>query len=701
VTYVLVASAVAGGILLFLLAAASGNTALLSKYYPLLLGLNIAVAVALVGLVGYQIYRLVRQLRGQVFGSRLTLRLLAFFALMALVPGALVYMVSVQFLTRSIESWFDVRVDKALEGGINLGRNALESMLSELDAKARVIALEIVDVPPAAVPVVLDRLRERIGASEALLLSASGVVVASASRDLAKLVADPPPPGVLRQARQNRGYAAIENLADTTYLLRVVVPLPTMSLTEEPRLLQVVQPVPASLAESAEHVQSVYRDYKELSLARQGLKEIYLLTLTLTLLFALFAAIALAYVLSRRLSAPLAELAEGTAAVARGDFSRRALVTSRDELGILTRSFNAMTSQLDEARSAADASRRQVENAKARLENILGHLSAGVLVFDAQFKLEAVNAGASEILRHDLGALVGRRLAELDALGPLATVIEGGFDGSGGADWQRELELSDEGQVILLRGSRLPAASGGGAIVVFDDVTQLVAAQRATAWGEVARRLAHEIKNPLTPIQLSAERLAAKLAPKLGAEERRALERATQTIVDQVAAMKGMVDEFREYARLPAPSLAPLDLNHLVSEVLALYDHSRVPVRARLAPALPPVKGDATQLRQVIHNLVQNAQDALSGSAEPAIELVTEAVGDRVWLRVLDNGSGFSEAIIKRAFEPYVTTKTRGTGLGLAIVKKIIDEHHGSVKIENRRERGAAVSIALRLAKAA
>jgi len=702
-TYLLIASAVAGGILLFLLAAASGNTALFAKHYPLLLGLNVAMAVGLVGLVGYQLYALVRARRQRVFGSRLTLRFLGFFALMALVPGALVYTVSVSFLTRSIESWFDVRVDNALEGGISLGRSALESLLADLSANASVFAGELADTPPAALPVQLDRVRERAGASEALLVSANGAVIASASGDLGKLVADAPPPAALRQARQAQGYGAVESEGEHGLLLRVIVPLPSVTLTGEARFLQLVQPVPASLAANAESVQAAFRDYKELALARQGLRQIYLLTLTLTLLFALFSAMALAFILSRRLSEPLADLAQGTQAVARGDFTRRAPVKSADELGILTRSFNTMTGQLDEARHAAEASRAQVENAKARLENILANLSAGVLVLDPELRLEHANAGASAILSEDLAPLVGTALADWAAEAELGRAIADGFEANGVVEWQRELDRPASGQVLLLRGSTLPPEAGGGRIVVFDDVTQLIAAQRATAWAEVARRLAHEIKNPLTPIQLSAERMAAKLGPKLAPEDAAALARATDTIVDQVAGLKNMVDEFKAYARLPTPALAPLDLNRLVTEVLALYEHGAGPVRirTRLAEGLPPVKGDAAQLRQVIHNLLQNAQDALSGSTDPVVELVTEQTGDRIWLRVMDNGAGFSEATLKRAFEPYVTTKAKGTGLGLAIVKKIIDEHHGTVRIENRRERGAAVSIALPLARAA
>jgi nitrogen fixation/metabolism regulation signal transduction histidine kinase len=459
--------------------------------------------------------------------------------------------------------------------------------------------------------------------------------------------------------------------------------------------------VPPGVAEKAETVQSVYRDYKELSLLRAGLKRIYILTLTLTLLLALFSAIALAFILSRRLSEPLAELAESTLAVARGDFSHRPRVTSRDELGILTRSFNSMIGQLDDARAAADANREQVESARAHLENILANLSAGVLTFDETFQLQVANHGAAAILGEEVVACIGGPLGGSAALEVLAEAIRDGFaaEHTPGA-WQRELDIEGRGITILVRGSRLPG--GGGYVVVFDDVTQLIAAQRATAWGEVARRLAHEIKNPLTPIQLSAERLQIKLADKLAPPEAQALARATETIVNQVAAMKSMVDDFRDYARMPAPSLGALDLNRLVGEVLVLYDHSPARITARLDPALPPVRGDAAQLRQVIHNLLQNAEDALAGTTDASIEVRTERAGERVRLAISDNGGGFAESIMKRAFEPYVTTKPKGTGLGLAIVKKIIDEHHGSVSIENRAGEagrgGAAVTIALPLA---
>ncbi len=702
-TYLLLASTGVGAVLLFLLAAASANTPLFAQHYPLLLALNAVLVLGLLGLVGYQLVTLWRARRAKVFGSLLTFRLVVMFALVALVPGALVYTVSLQFLAKSIESWFDVRVENALEGGINLGRAALDNLLVDLQGKAKSMAIELSDQPGIQQSFLLNRMREQSGVADALLVSAGGKVIATSSRDLAKLLPELPTQAQLRQARQSRSYMAVEGV-DRALSLRVIVPLAPASLSDEVRFLQLTQPVPPALAANAESVQSVFRAYKELSLSRDGLREIYLLTLTLTLLLALFSAIALAFVLSRRLSGPLAELAQGTQAVARGDFSRRVQVQSRDEMGILTNSFNSMTRQLEDARNVTETSRVELETTKTYLENILANLSAGVLVFDPSFALATANRSAGEILGQDLAQLKGLRLDDWTQHMELAVTIRDDFRDHGPSTWQKQIELPGRGQVLLLRGSRLPTA-GGGYIVVFDDITQLVQAQRASAWGEVARRLAHEIKNPLTPIQLSAERVQMKLEGKLSADDAAMLNRATETIVNQVTSMKNMVDDFRDYARMPAPVLAPFDLNGLVGEVLGLYGHSGPVIELSLAADLPAVAGDTNQLRQVIHNLLHNAQDALAGASNACIRVSTERMGNKVQLAIDDNGSGFPENIIQRAFEPYVTTKPKGTGLGLAIVKKIIDEHHGVINLENLTEgatvMGAQIRIVLPLVEAA
>jgi len=424
------------------------------------------------------------------------------------------------------------------------------------------------------------------------------------------------------------------------------------------------------------------------------------MTLTLTLLLALFSALGLAVVLSEQFSQPLGLLAEGTRAVAQGDFSRRHPVQSRDELGVLTESFNTMTAQLAEAKQKGEESHRAVETTRAYLESILANLSAGVLAFDNAFRLRTANPSAAVILQQPLADLIDVPLADwgrrMPALGTFASLVAEGFRTGRDGQWQRQAQLavSNHTRALLMRGSGLPGEPAPGCVVVFDDVTELADAQRDAAWAEVARRLAHEIKNPLTPIQLSAERLAVKLSGKLDAADEEALLRGTQTIVAQVAAMKHMVDDFAIYARRPRPGrMQPVDINALLLDVLGLYENLRPHVSLKLVDDNPIIQGEPTRLRQVFHNLLQNAVDAQADSATPAYDIAVEIRGRELALSIGDRGSGFPEDMIRRAFEPYVTTKAKGTGLGLAIVKKIVEEHHGRVTVENRPQNGALVTL--------
>jgi len=701
-TLVVIAGTVAA-ILLFLLTSATANTTLFAQSYPLLIGLNLAIALALIVLVVVQLRGLWSEYREHRFGSRLKLRLLALFALMAIIPGLVIYAVSVQFALRSIESWFDVRVDAALEGGLNLGRTTMDILLEDLASKARSMAFDLGDAD-AKSGQQLNRLREQAGVESATLFAPSGQIIISSSSKVASLMPELPGGVLLRRARLAGGYRAVEGDAASGFTLRVLVPVSGLAFAEEPRTLQLTQTVPQQLARNAEVVQNVHRDYQELSLAREGLQRIFALTLTLTLLLALFTAIAIAFVLARRLSAPLAILAEATQAVAQGDLTPRAALPARDELGVLTQSFNKMTRQLQDARAQTEASRAEVEAARTYLESVLANLSAGVLAFDAHGRLRAANGGALQILRDDLSGFEQLQLDQCTESG-LARLAPGSDRftveiGLASTSFNSLLETRDAdgiGQTLLVRVTRLPEAGGGGYVVVFDDITHLIAAQRSAAWGEVAQRLAHEIKNPLTPIQLSAERLEAKLADKVDPAAREVLTRATRTIVAQVEAMKSMVNDFRDYARLPLPTLAELDLNALVREILALYEHAGSRVQFVDDRELRPVMGDATQLRQVLHNLLQNADDALQGHAEPVIRISTRSDGRFAELRMTDNGGGFPPNILARAFEPYVTSKAKGTGLGLAIVKKIIDEHHGSIELSNLQPQGAEVKIRIPL----
>ena len=701
--WLLVVSASLSAIGLFLLATATENTELFARGYDTLLVINVALVAVLMAIVGWQLWRLRRNYSRGVFGSRLGARLVLLFALVAVLPGALVYAVSVQFLGRSIESWFDVRVDRALEGGLALGRNALDYLIRETTNRATQIADQVAD-PPGPVAVALSRATEQAGVTEAALFNASGGVLAVAGAGSGPVSPEPPPPQALRRARLQQPTSSIDQQAGGGIRLRVVVPVNSADRREPLKLLQVIEPVPRSLAQEIEKAEAGFRDYQEISYSRGALKRLYALTLTLTLLLALTTALGLAVVLSERFSAPLGLLAAGTRAVAQGDFTRRQPVTSRDELGILTESFNAMTAQLADANARNEESRRAIETTRAYLESILGNLSSGVLAFDDRTRLRTANPSASVILQQPLAELSGLALAEwgrkLPALAPLAELVAEGFRGAREGQWQREAQVgvASLSRTLLMRGSRLPGTPHGY-VLVFDDVSELVQAQRDAAWAEVARRLAHEIKTPLTPIQLAAERLAVKLEGRLEGADLETLKRGTQTIVNQVSAMKHMVDDFAVYARQPRPGqLQPVDLSALLLDVLALYDNLRPHVALDLPAAPVVVQGEPTRLRQVLHNLLQNALDAQADRADPSYAISIEIAEGEARLSVADRGPGFPADVIAHAFEPYVTTKPKGTGLGLAIVRKIVEEHAGRVLIANLEPGGARVTVALPVA---
>ena len=724
-----------GLVLLFLLTLATNNRELYERHYPWLLGLNVLVAVLLLLVLVWMVARLGLRLRRKRFGSRLLFKLAGIFGLVGLVPGLLIYIVSYQFVTRSIESWFDVKVEGALAAGVNLARVSLDAMASDMAAKTRAASAQLAQVPDAAAGLVLERIRDQLGATDVVLWSAAGRPLASVGQSRFELNPERPSAAQLRLAHEQRLTTQIEGLDDiapgTTappparVKVLVLVSSPSVGLFAEPRYLQATIPLPPALIANAIAVQEANREYQERALARDGLRRMYVGTLTLSLFLAVFGAVVLAVLLGNQLVRPLLVLAEGVREVGAGNLSPKAALQGKDELGDLTRSFALMTQQLADARAAVERSMGEVDAARAQLQTILDNLTAGVLVLDTQGTLLSANPGASRILRLPLAEHIGQPLAQVAGLAELAAAVQAQFDAlraehdapdapnvhdmRPAGHWQQPFELHGAAGAtvqhpisLILRGAVLP---GGAHLLVFDDITDIVSAQRAQAWGEVARRLAHEIKNPLTPIQLSAERLAMKLAGKLAPPEQAILVKSVKTIVEQVDAMKRLVNEFRNYARLPSAELQPLDLNALVSEVLQLYgeENATVPVQADLDPRCPPIAGDAQQLRQVVHNLLQNAQDATlqatSGQAPPPVRIVTRwsESSRRVRLSVQDSGPGFAQHILQRAFEPYVTTKPRGTGLGLAVVKKIADEHGARIELSNRVEegvvRGAQVSL--------
>lgn len=706
--YLVAASLLLGSALIALLATAADNTEFFAGHLSLLLGLTVAAAVGLIVLIGYQASILVRRIRAGVFGAKLTARMFLIISLMALVPGMVVYGVSVQFLVRSIESWFDVRMESALEGGLALGRSALEHVQREVVHKTETMARQLAELPPVLQAARLDELRETAGLQEATLLDDNGKQIGFSSANRGTLIPPAPEQGALWQVRTLQPWSRLEAVAGGGISVHAVVPVNVLALNERMRILQVVQPVPSQLALDAQQVETARQGYQELLLSRLGLKRMYGISLTMALTLALFSALSLAFLISERLAAPLRALARGTRAVARGDFTQVHTVNSRDELGMLTQSFNRMTRQLSDARAAADESHDKLLEANAYLEGVLSGVTAGVVTLEHNLHVRLANPAASVILGLPRAELEGVGLAEWGApesgLHRFAQEIARHFQTSPTRAWREQLELvtPTSNRMLLVRGTPLSEGdvteNAPDYVLVLDDVTQLIQAQRDAAWGEAARRMAHEIKNPLTPIQLSAERLEAKLADRLEGAARDTLTRAVATIVGQVRALKGLVDAFAQYARLPSPRIERVDLNDLVHEVLGLYE-TGIPLQVDLAPDLPPVAGDASLLRQVLVNLMKNAQEAQETSVAPKNRVSTRREpwqsSERIVLCVEDNGAGFPEELKSRMFEPYATTKPRGTGLGLPVVKKIVEEHHGEIDVCNIEGSGARISVRL------
>ncbi|MGP1716480.1 MAG: ATP-binding protein [Methylophilus sp.] len=703
--YVLILSITLAAGLLYLLSLASANTAISGDYYIILLYINAGLAVLLLGVIGYQLRHLYRTTKSKQVGSKLNFRLLVTFALMALIPGMIVYLVSVNFLSRSIESWFNVKVESALDGGLNLGQRALDIMLSELKDKAQGMTVSLSLQTAKSNYAQLNDLREKAGIQDAALLTPQGAILAVSSADPSSFLPELPSVPQLRQARSGV-YGKIEPIVGKGLYMRVLVPVEPLGIIGEVRVLQLMQPVPRALSDTAESVQDVYREYQTLSYSRQSLKDIFMLTLTMILLLSMLGALIIAFALSRRMAQPLTVLAEGTRLIASGDYSQQLPSFGKDELSVLVKSFNSMTRQLQEAKNASEQSRQHVESARAYLEAILSHLSSGVMTINERAELRVYNLAATNILGISLVGFKNKVFTEVAAeniyLRPFVEIVMRHYDETLQLDHherhltsQIDIESEHGKQILMLRVTRLPEGAGHGLVVVFDDVTVMAQAQRDAAWAEVARRLAHEIKNPLTPIQLSAERLQFKLHDKLDSKDAEMLLKSTDTIVNQVQAMKNMVNEFSEYARTPAALLVKLDLNALIRDVSRLYNGSTVKLELVLQQQLPEVQADATMMRQILHNLLQNAQDAMSQVEQPLVAIMTDFDGERVKLSVTDNGGGFPTEVMARVFEPYITTKSHGTGLGLAIVKKMIEEQRGQIRIDNLPQGGASVTIHL------
>lgn len=676
--------------------------------YFYLLIFNALGLITLITLIVLNFRRLAKELRNRVPGSFMTVRMVVMFSILSVTPVMVLYYFSLDFLLRGIDNWFDLRVEQALEDSLELSQLALDGRMRELLKQTTQIAEELKDTSDAASPFEIDDMRASSAAEELTLLTRQGSIIASSTGEGLSLVPDRPDDTILLQLQQGNSYVGLDPVKDTGLYIRVVVNVPEFGSDNVRRIIQALFPVTERMNELAASVQSAFVDYQELSYLREQLKLSFIMILTMVLLFTVFSVVWAAFYTAKKLAAPVRDLAEGTRAVTEGDYTKQLPVTSRDELGFLVASFNAMTEKISEARDVAHRSQQEAEAQRAHLETVLARLSSGVMVIDRDLTVRTVNESASEILDVPISALSSVPLKQIRSEhsyleGFIERISENISDQQ--KDWREQITIfGPSGRLVLMcSGVMLPDVNdkSQGNVIVFDDITVLLQGQKDAAWSEVARRLAHEIKNPLTPIQLAAERVRHKYLHTMNPDDAETLDRLTNTIVQQVETMKDMVNSFSNYARPPTLESSPSDLNDLLTEVADLYSNDdSVDIRMSLNDSLPPVDIDKKRMRQVFNNLINNAIDASPDGS--TLDISTNRVSDNnidsAEVRIRDSGNGIADNIKDQIFDPYVTNKPKGTGLGLAISKRIVEEHGGIIWIENNTAApGACACIRLPL----
>jgi nitrogen fixation/metabolism regulation signal transduction histidine kinase len=691
---------------LALLAVTTRDSQEFGRLQPWILVINAAGVIVLLALLAGRLGELLRERREQVPGSRLRMRSVGMLSILVLVPLLVVFTFSVLFLTRGIDSWFHAEVRQGLSDALGLSRAALDLRMREYLARTVKIAHDLEGRHAGTLFAELDDARRGSEADELAVVSAGGRLEAYSAAALLQGMPPAPPDEILLQVRRGQPYVSLDPAASGGYIIRAAVGMGQESSLQSRRILVAVYPVPQRLADLAAAVQGAYQQYGRLSYLREPLKISFVLTLSLVLLMALLGAVYGAFFFSDRLVQPVQDLIEATRAVAKGDFDTQVPRASTDEVGYLVTSFNDMTRRLARARAEAEASRTEVENERTSLAVILARLSTGVVSLESDLTIRIANHAAGDILGADLSDSAGQPLEKVaqehELVAQFLAILLPHVE-AGQTEWREQVSLraASGRREIMCACTALPVEGNesGGLVLVFDDITQLLHAQREAAWGEVARRLAHEIKNPLTPIQLSAERVRRRLMGSLDERDAEVLERATHTIVQQVEAMKQMVNAFSDYARAPAVELTSVDVNKLAREAIDLYhaQDARVHFELELEPEGAVIEADRGRVRQVLNNLLTNSLEALEGRPEPAVTVCTRRVpaagGCFVELVVRDNGPGFHQDLAGQMFDPYVTSKPKGTGLGLAIVRKIVEEHGGRIQADNQAAGGAQVRV--------
>ena len=682
------------------------NSELFDRFYLGLLLFNALGLISLSILIILNLKRLIRQLKNRVIGSRMTIRIVILFSLLSVTPVLIVYYFSLDFLHRGIDSWFDLRIEQALDDSLELSRLALDVRMRELLNTTEKIAEELSDTNDAELPSYIDQIRDRINADELTLLTRKGAIVVSSSKDTKSLVPNTPEETILLQLIQNSSYIGIDLIENKGLVIRAVVNVPMIGIGSTEKIIQALFPMSERMNQLSANVQTSFIEYKELSYLREQLKFSFIIILTLVLLFSIFSAVWAAFYSARTLAAPIKDLAQGTRAIAKGNYNTKLPVPSNDELGFLVASFNDMTDKISQARDTAKNSQKESESQQIYLETILSRLSSGVIVFNKDGKIEKSNISAAQILQIEVAILNQKNIDDLinnfSKLKSFFECISNNINEKTN-DWREQIILSKKtgNQILLINGTVLTSSDNSKIrhIVVFDEITALIQGQRDAAWSEVARRLAHEIKNPLTPIQLAAERLRSKYLSSLDTNNVETLDRMTNTIIQQVETMKDMVNDFSDYARPAEFKEEEIEIINLLQEGVDLFSNMNCgnKIEMDIKTNLPKIHGDEKKLRRVLNNVLANAVDANSIGDHNLLKISAKTVNiednEIIEIRVIDSGPGIDPLVENNLLEPYITTKEKGTGLGLAIVKKIIDEHSGTFWLENNKEEDGACAV--------
>ena len=705
--YVITSFAVVGLGFLILLAQSLSNTSLVSNdTFVILLGISIAFVISLFLLITFQVFKLLQSVKKEITGSKLTLRLVISFGMMVLIPVLIVYLVSVNFLTKSIESWFDVRVESALEGGLTLGQKTIDILIDDIELKGKSIAYAIANQPYEKREDILIDLREKFSISRAVLYKIDGTISAISENNLTIRSSTITLEDIERS--QNGYFGRIEESENNSLVLKAYIPIfyndknQKTELIRSNEILMLSQPIPESIANIAISVESVFEEYQQLRYSRNSLKIIYTLTLTIVLMLAILTSVAISFVISRRFTRPLSLLSEATNLIAKGNYKKIIPEIGKDELGTLVKSFNSMTYQLDSATKNSRKNRKRLEDARAFLDATLTNLASSIVVIDRKKRIKFYNKSAEKLLSFKKSNMIGENLMfaikDIEKFdGVIKFIDEAQVRKNKPLAVSQEINFGSENEekTIILKLSALLESSGVSYILVLEDITTIAKAQRQIAWGEIARRLAHEIKNPLTPIQLSAERLHNKIKDKLNVNDRNLLNKSTNTIIKQVDALKLMVNEFSEYARSPKVVKKTINIIELIDEISYLYSDQNFQIIKKYPKKIKTLKVDENKLRQVFINIFDNSKAALQNINKPKINIAIKFEKKSIRIKFEDNGIGIPKEIIEKIFEPYVTSKKNGTGLGLAIVYKIIEEHNGVIEIINKKPSGVSILITL------